>query len=249
VIAGLLAGLMIIHAIMEINQAQRVTVNFGQLAGVRRFLDLAELFITYGMIGEILMLSPFYCEDRYHGVDVLLFATAKGKLHDFIARVRVTLTVIISVHIILLLAALAIGLICYGFPNDHFLMRDMYVSGTFVSDQSISVFIARYLGNILIACIMLSSFIACISAMCKKPMNAFVITMAVVLMPAVLEVVFKNGVMNIGYIFVTGQPLMLVVWRTLEESWPVYGWHIFAACMISIIGLMAGGKKWCSVSA
>lgn len=249
VITGLLAGLIIVHFIMEMNKAQSMMVNFGQLAGIRRFLDLTEIFITYGMVGEILMLSSFYCEDQYHGVDVLILTTARGKLRDFMARVQVTITIIVSVHIMMILAALIIGLICYGYPNNHFLMKEMYVSDPFVSDQSISVFMALYLGNILTASIILTSFIACISTICKKPIHALAIITAVVMMPAVLEGVFKNGVMNAGYVFVTGQPLLLIVWRVLKESWPVYGWHVFSACMISIIGFMIGGKKWCSVSA
>ncbi len=248
VITALLAGLIIAHGIMELSQAQRMIVSFGRLAGVRRFLDLTEILITYGMIGEILMLSSFYCEDRYYGVDVLLSVTAKGKLYDFIARVQVTFTIIFSVHTMMVLAAWLIGLICYGYPEHHFLMREMYVWGPFVSDQSSAVFIAMYLGSILAASIIFASFIVCISTVCRKPVNALVITVAVLLFPAVLEGVFKNGDMNAGYIFVTGQPLMLVVWRVLEESWPVYGWHIIAACMISIIGFSIGGKKWCSVS-
>lgn len=247
VLIGLLIGFIVIRFMMEISGAENMVGDCHKSAGYICFFDLAEIFIACASIGEILLLSSFYCEDRSNKVDVLLLTTAKGKLHDFIARVLVTFTIIISVHMIMILAALIIGSVCFGYPDNNLLMRDMYVIDPLVSDKSVLLFMGMYLFDIFNASIMLVSFIACISTMCKKTISSVIITVAVVLIPALLEGFFKNGHMNVGYTIITGQPLMLTARRVLVESWPVYGWHIFIAYFMSIIAIIIGGKKWCSV--
>ena len=58
-----------------------IRTDFGQLSGYKRFLDLSELFIVCAMIGEIIVLAPFFCEDKQIKMDVLLKTSKKGQLH------------------------------------------------------------------------------------------------------------------------------------------------------------------------
>lgn len=247
VLIGTLLLLVVALFGIEANNAQGMAIEFGQFAGYRRFLDLTELFIVCALIVEIIILAPFYCEDKQNNVDVLLSTTTKGKITDFIARIQVTFTVIINTQVIIIVATFLICFILYGYPDSTLTMKEMNISTPLLAETSLFMFISSYLFNVFTASIMLGALIICISTMSKKTMYSLIVIVGVVLLPAMLEDVFKNGNMNIGYIFITAQPIMLSVSRCLVESWPVYGWHILMVFFISIFVICISGKKWCSV--
>lgn len=245
VLASILIILILWQSIIEINNAQNVVVNFAQASGYRRFFDIVELFIVYATVAEVIILSPFYCEDKQIRINDLLKSTANGKLNDYIARVQVTFTVIICINLVMVLAAWILCLLCYGYSDNNLLLSEMFVSDSQVANEKMIIFIFRYLFNICCASIMLVSIIAFVSTFNKKVIYSEIITFIIVFIPAILEGYFKNGDMNLGYIIITGQPLMLITWRTLVESWSVYMWHLFLVAFLFNALICIGGKKWC----
>ena len=72
VLTGFMLVLTVVYGQLEIHNKQNMIVEFGQLAGYRRFLDLSGLFIVCAFLVEIIVLASYYCEDRQDKVDVLI---------------------------------------------------------------------------------------------------------------------------------------------------------------------------------
>ena len=246
VLTGFMLVLTVVYGQLEIHNKQNMIVEFGQLAGYRRFLDLSGLFIVCAFLVEIIVLASYYCEDRQDKVDVLILTEKRGKLYDYAVRVSVTLAFVICLNIIMLMAAFVICHVNYGYTGGGLPVREMHMLST-LEEKNIFTLICMYLFNVFNASIMLSALVVCISTMSKNSIHSFIVIVGVVFLPVMLEGIFKNGQMNIGYTFITSQPVMLIAERCLLESGPVYGWHIFISYLCSIVACCVGGKKWCSV--
>lgn len=223
-----------------------IRTDFGQLSGYKRFLDLSELFIVCAIIGEIIVLAPFFCEDKENKMDTLIKTSKKGRLHDYVSRVCVIFTLILCLNLFMMITAYIICNVIYGYSGENLPLKEMYVFAPLMAEKKISFFISIYLLNIVNASIMLSALIAFISSMSKKSVHSLMVIFFVVFLPAFLEGIFKTGDMNVGYVFLTGQPIMLITSRCVEQSYSVYSWHIFMVYAISIVFSFIGGKQWCS---
>jgi len=246
ILIGLMLLLVIAIGQIEIYNKQNMIINFGQLVGYRRFLDLLEFFLICAFLVEIIVLASFYCEDRQDRVSVLILTTKKGKLYDYVARVQVTITFIICLNIMMIMAAYVICYVNYGYNGGNLLVKEMHLSSVF-DEKSVFVLIRMYLFNVFNASIVLGTLVACISVRSKNSMYSFLVIVGLMFLPVMLENIFRNGEMNIGYTLVTSGPILLITRRCFMESGAVYGWHIFVIYIIVVVTCFAGGKKWCSV--
>ncbi len=85
---------------------------------------------------------------------------------------------------------------------------------------------------------MLDAFVILILTMSKKSMYSLILILGIFLFPIVIESIFKNGNIGIVYTVITGQSILLMTLRCFEESWRVYGWHIFIAYITAVTGIL-----------
>ena len=57
---------------LEAGRVQDFVNGFNLAAGYKRFLDLAELILVVGIIVQIIVLTPIFCEDKELGTDKLI---------------------------------------------------------------------------------------------------------------------------------------------------------------------------------
>ena len=62
---------------------------------------MAELILVVGIIVQIIVLTPIFCEDKELGTDKLIYSTAKGRVKDYTARVLVVLSITVGINLIL----------------------------------------------------------------------------------------------------------------------------------------------------
>lgn len=221
--------------------------DFSEFFGYKRFIDLSQFFVLYGMIWLAVVLSPFFCEDRQSRTDALIMTSAKGKISDFAARLAVTLTLAAGVMIFAFEAAYWGCYALYGYPDGNVPAKEIYLgmdeTASALANGSIYAFIGYYLIRALLGTLMFTGIIVWISAASRKTMYALIAVSAVFWCPVMLESgLHPNG---IGYVLLMAQPLWFSVVRCMHENWPLYGWHILLAILTAAVGCVCGGRQWC----
>lgn len=220
---------------------------FGQFRGYYRFIELSQFYVLYAMIWLTAVLSPFYCEDRQNGTDVLIMTSAKGKISDFAARLYATFTLAVGSLIFVFGIAYLICHILYGYSGGNSSVHEIYFrideTASSLADKSIYAFIGYYFINALFAVLMLSGIIVWVSAGSNKVMYSLITILAIFWSPLMFESGLHSG--GICFLFVTGQPVYLIVVRFIRENWSLYGWHIILALLVAVAGIVYGGRRWC----
>lgn len=249
IMTGMLLVVMTFSLWVENNMASKLIASndFGQSLGYYRFIDLSQFFVLYVMIWLTAVLSPFYCEDRQNGTDVLIMTSAKGKISDFAARLCVTFTLAVGSLIFVFITTYCICYMLYGYSGGSSSAYEIYFwvdeTASSLADKSIYAFIGYYLIKALFAVLMLSGIIVWVSAGSNKAMYSLITILAIFWCPLMLESGLHLG--GIFYLFMTGQPVYLIVVRYFHENWPLYGWHIILALLVAAVGVVWGGRRWC----
>lgn len=249
VMTALLLAILALHLWVESGMAGawEARDEFSGFSGYKRFIDLSQFFVLYGMIWLAVVLAPFFCEDRQSRTDVLIMTSAKGKISDFAARLAVTLTLAAGVTILALGAAYWGCYALYGYPDGNVLAKEIYLgideTSSALADGSIYAFIGYYLIRVLCAVFMLTGIIVWVSSVSSKTIYALITVSGIFWFPIVLESGLNPK--GISFMLVMGQPVWLVIVRCMHEHWPLYGKHICLALLIAVAGGIFGGRRWC----
>lgn len=242
--------LILVIFLKQVNLAHNILSDLGKNAGYRCFFNLSEMFFVISLFGVIILCAPYFCEDKQYKVDVLILTTKNGRFRDFITRLEVVFTLTFGLFIFALIFAFLISSVLYGFSSRNTPLTEIFLwpNGLHpsIEGKSVHSFVLKYLFTVFSAFIMLDSIIVFISTMSKKTMNSLIIATVFILLPVMLEDSLKNNTANTIYIFVTGQPILLMTIRSIRETWITYGWHIMTAYTVSLLGICTSAIKWCS---
>lgn len=195
---------------------------FGDLAGYRKAMDLMQFGFIFLSIGLVVIFAPIFAEDNANGVKYIISSTEKGKENDYLARVNAAFTITIISFIIMIGIIIGVCGFIYGYQGAEMKVNILYPStieaAPELASKSIVFYFMRYLLISLSAVLMLTALLIWISSFSKTIVHAFLGSLFVYFVPIVLENIFQRGSMNPEYVFVTGQPVLLVVNRCLEES-------------------------------
>ncbi len=243
ILTGALLVFFLGQTVLEAGKVQGFVSDFNLAAGYKRFFDLAELILVVGIIVQIIMLTPIFCEDKELGTDKLIYSTAKGRKSDYTARVLVVLSITAGINLLLLLLTGIANVCFYGMPDKAVTMEQLFVFDAPLANQSASLFLVYYVINAIIQSLFTTAIIAFFSTFCKKVINAEIIAFVVIFAPAFLESVFRN-LGSLAYCFIAIQPVMAVTLRVAEETWSFNAIKIIAELVLSFVLLVLGSKRW-----
>ena len=243
ILTGALLVFFLGQTVLEVGRVQDFVNDFNLAAGYKRFLDLAELILVVGIIVQIIVLTPIFCEDKELGTDKLIYSTAKGRVKDYTARVLVVLSITAGINLILMLLTGIANMCLYGMPDRAATMEQIFVFDAPLANQRINVFIVYYVFNIIIQSLFTTAIIAFFSTFCKKVINAEIIAFAVLFAPAFLESIFRN-LGSLAYCFIAIQPVMAITLRIAEGTWSFNTIKILAELVLSFVLLVLGSKRW-----
>ncbi|MDE6386545.1 MAG: hypothetical protein K2L82_01915 [Lachnospiraceae bacterium] len=246
VISGMWFAMIVFVSCQEVGMAERVLVEFGQAAGYRRFPFLIQLLICFTIVWLSVVLSPMFCEDRQIKTDVLILTSVNGRFADYVARLGVVFTLVISSFVFVLLLTYGICYALYGYVGNGFTAEDIFLLEKYapaLAKADVETYNTYYLLRVISALMMLAGIIVWISARCSKTVNALVATLIVVLCPLMTEGFFMAG--SIGDFICSGQPMILIVETRFWFNYEMYGGHILLAYLVVVIGIICGGRNWC----
>lgn len=221
---------------------------FGAAAGYRAAMDNMQFVYTYLSVWLIIALSSIFAEDHVSHVKATVFTTEKGRNGVYYARIKAAFTITAISYICMSGLTMAVCGFIYGYQDGNKEVSVIYpytiglAQG--LADQSIISFFWKYLFISFGAFLMLAVIIIWISACSKTVVSALLGAFFVYLVPTVLENMAERGSMNPIYVIVTGQPVLLVVTRCMEESWAAYWWHVCIIIGFLFMGIWCGRKQW-----
>lgn len=246
IISGMWFVVILFMICQEAGIAEEVIVELGHTAGYRRFTFLIQLLICFTIVWLSVILSPMFCEDRQVKTDVLILTSVNGKFADYVARVGVVFTLVISSFIFVLLLTSGICYALYGYDGNGFMVGDILAIEKYapaLAETDMETYHIYYLLRVISALMMLAGIIIWISARCSKTVNALIAILIVVLCPLMMEGFFMTG--SIGDFICSGQPMILIIETRFWLNYEMYGGHILLAYLIIIIGIICGGRSWC----
>lgn len=196
----------------------------------------------------MIVLSSIFSEDYASHVKAIVSTTEKGRNGVYYARIKAAFTITVISYICMSGLTMAVCGFMYGYQDGNKEVSVIYpytiglAQG--LADQSIRSFLWKYLFISFGAFLMLAVSIIWISACSKTVVSALLGALFVYLIPAVLENMAERGSMNPIYVIITGQPVLLVMTRCMEESWAAYWWHVCIIIGFLFVGIWCGREKW-----
>lgn len=221
---------------------------FGAAAGYWKAMEIMQFSFTFLSIWLIVVLSFIFAEDNVDAVRDVITSTERGREGVYFARVKAAFTIAVLSY---LCVAGSIGAVCgwiYGYRSGDMQAWTIYPQllgqAQELSDKSIIFYFGQYLLVSFGAVVMLTAFLIWISSCSKTVVHVLCGALAFYLIPTVVEAKLSPGSMDPLYVFMTGQPVLLVVQRCLHESWHAYGWHVGIIIAVTCMGIWCGKGNW-----
>lgn len=221
---------------------------FGLSAGYRSVMDIMQFGYMLFSFWLIVAFAPIFSEVNASSVKAMIHSSERGKEYAYWVKILAAFSLIFALFIgITAFIVIVIGGM-YGFFYGEAKISGIYFGimnhTSSLAETSISLYLRCYLFISFLAVLMLGTMVICISSYSRSVLQSFLASLAVYLIPVILETMQKRGSMELGYIFVTGQPILLTVHRCIKESWSAYSWHIVLIISVILVCLWLGLRRW-----